>query len=132
MADASIARRIRIDFQRPAINAALEAPVTYVPPSELVPSEQNAAMKELAMAGGRFEVELRSLGRLFAEIRALSRATQQAMPAEVYLVPEMNAWVAQRGGVMGFGSRRVMGVGLTLLQSLTMQFTLQSLAKLTF
>ena len=30
-----------------AINAAIEAPVTYVPPSELVPSEQNAAMKEL-------------------------------------------------------------------------------------
>lgn len=30
-----------------AINAAIGAPVSYVPPSELVPSEQNAALKEL-------------------------------------------------------------------------------------
>jgi hypothetical protein len=28
----------------------------------------------------------------------------------------MNAWVANRGGVMGFGSRRVMGIGLPLMQ----------------
>jgi hypothetical protein len=41
------------------------------------------------------------------------------MPAEVYLVPEVNAWVGQRGGLMGFGGRRVMGLGLPLLQLLT-------------
>jgi hypothetical protein len=41
------------------------------------------------------------------------------MPEEVYLVADLNAWVAQRGGVMGFGSRRVMGLGLPLLQLLT-------------
>src|SRR5437867_9295895 len=28
----------------------------------------------------------------------------------------MNAWVEQRGGIMGFGSRRVMGLGLPLFQ----------------
>jgi hypothetical protein len=41
------------------------------------------------------------------------------MPPEVYLVGDMNAWVAQRGGIMGFGSRRVMGLGLPLLQTLS-------------
>ena len=41
------------------------------------------------------------------------------MPAEVYLIPDVNAWVSQRGGIMGFGSRRVVGIGLPLLETLT-------------
>jgi heat shock protein HtpX len=57
--------------------------------------------------------------RLFALIGEVAAATRQAMPVEVYLVPDLNAWVAQRGGVMGLGSRRVMGIGLPLLQALT-------------
>jgi Zn-dependent protease with chaperone function len=57
--------------------------------------------------------------RLFATIREVAAATNQAMPAEVYFVPEVNAFVAQRGGLMGVGSRRVMGIGLPLLDSLT-------------
>ncbi|HXE57415.1 MAG TPA: M48 family metallopeptidase [Gemmatimonadales bacterium] len=57
--------------------------------------------------------------RLFAALREVARATGQAMPAEVYLVPDLNAWVAQRGGVMGIGSRRVMGIGLPILQTLS-------------
>jgi heat shock protein HtpX len=57
--------------------------------------------------------------RLFTELRGIARATDQEMPTEVYLVPDVNAWVSQRGGVMGFGSRRVMGLGLPLLQVLT-------------
>lgn len=56
--------------------------------------------------------------RLFQELETISRATKQAMPAEVYLVPDVNAWVMQRGGVMGFGSRRVMGLGLPLMRIL--------------
>jgi len=56
---------------------------------------------------------------LFRELRAVAEATGQAMPREVYLVPEINGWVAQRGGVMGFGSRRVMGLGLPLMQLVT-------------
>jgi heat shock protein HtpX len=56
--------------------------------------------------------------RLFAAIREVARATGQAMPVEVFLVPQLNAWVAQRGGIMGFGSRRVMGLGLPLLEAL--------------
>ena len=57
--------------------------------------------------------------KLFAELKKVADATQQEMPAEVYLVPDVNAWVMQRGGVMGFGSRRVMGLGLPLMRILT-------------
>jgi len=56
--------------------------------------------------------------RLFTELRAVASAVNQTMPAEVYLIPDVNAWVAQRGGMMGFGSRRVMGLGLPLLLTL--------------
>ena len=57
--------------------------------------------------------------KLFAEIRSVAKATQQAMPADVFLVNEVNAFVSQRGGIMGVGSRRVMGIGLPLIQGLT-------------
>ena len=59
--------------------------------------------------------------RLFRALREVARGTGQAMPAEVFLVPQLNAWVAQRGGVMGFGSRRIMGLGLPLLEALSVQ-----------
>lgn len=55
--------------------------------------------------------------RLFALLGDLARRTGQAMPAEVYALPDVNAWVAQRGGVMGIGGRRVMGIGLPLMQT---------------
>ncbi len=41
------------------------------------------------------------------------------MPHEVYLVPEVNAGVRQRGGFVGSRGRRVMLLGLPLLQVLT-------------
>ncbi len=56
---------------------------------------------------------------LFHEISSVAQATGQANPEDVYLIPEVNAWVAQRGGIMGLGSRRVMGLGLALLKVLT-------------
>ena len=59
--------------------------------------------------------------QLFAALEDVARRTQQTMPADVYLVNDVNAFVAQRGGLMGIGSKRVMGVGLPLLQSLTVQ-----------
>src|SRR6185437_11012238 len=37
----------------------------------------------------------------------------------VFLMPDVNAWVAQRGGVMGFGSHRVMALGMPLMALLT-------------
>ena len=57
--------------------------------------------------------------RLFKELEVVAGATKQTMPVEVYLVPDVNAWVMQRGGIMGFGSRRVMGLGLPLMRILT-------------
>ena len=57
--------------------------------------------------------------RLFAELDAIAASLNEPLPSEVYLIGEVNAWVADRGGVMGFGSRRVMGLGLPLLSVLT-------------
>jgi len=56
---------------------------------------------------------------LFDVIRGVSRDTGETMPHHVYLDPDVNAFVSYRGGIMGVGSRRVMGVGLPLLQTLT-------------
>ena len=58
---------------------------------------------------------------LFRTLDEVAAATAQAMPAEVYFVNDVNAFVTQRGGVMGLGSRRVMGLGLPLMQALTIQ-----------
>ena len=60
-----------------------------------------------------------SAPRLFALIDEVARSTSQPPPSEVYLLNDVNAWVAQRGGVLGVGSRRVMGVGLPLLAYLS-------------
>jgi Zn-dependent protease with chaperone function len=57
--------------------------------------------------------------RLFRQVKEIARAAGQAVPAEVYLVNDVNAWVAQRGGWMGFGSRPVMGLGLPLMTRLS-------------
>src|SRR5262249_4618587 len=56
---------------------------------------------------------------LFDAIASVAIGTGQPMPSEVYLIPDVNAWVAQRGGIMGCGSRRIMGIGFPLLQLLT-------------
>ena len=56
---------------------------------------------------------------LFAEIERVSADVRQPMPAEVYLIPDVNAFVMARGGFMGIGSKQVMGIGLALLASVT-------------
>lgn len=53
---------------------------------------------------------------LFNEIEKVAKLTSQEMPRDVYLIPDVNAFVAERGGFMGFGRRRVMGIGLPLFQ----------------
>lgn len=58
---------------------------------------------------------------LFRTLEQTANATGQTMPAEVYVVHDVNAFVTSRGGVMGFGSRRVMGLGLPLMQALTVE-----------
>jgi Zn-dependent protease with chaperone function len=57
--------------------------------------------------------------RLFAELEGIAGSLNEPMPKEVYLIGDVNAWVADRGGMMGFGSRRVMGLGLPLMGLLT-------------
>lgn len=57
--------------------------------------------------------------RLFRELKAIAVAVGQDMPAEVYLIPEFNAWVSQRGGRASWGGKKVMGLGLPLLNMLT-------------
>ncbi|HKW55745.1 MAG TPA: M48 family metallopeptidase [Candidatus Acidoferrum sp.] len=57
--------------------------------------------------------------RLFTELEAIAAALDEQLPQEVYLVGQVNAFVSDRGGILGFGSRRVMGIGLPLLSSLT-------------
>ena len=59
--------------------------------------------------------------RLFAMIREIAAATGQPVPDDVYLCHNLNAWVAQRGGVMGRGGRRVLTLGQPLLQVLTVE-----------
>jgi Zn-dependent protease with chaperone function len=56
---------------------------------------------------------------LFNIIEDIATTTSQPRPEEVYLLPEVNAFVTHRGGFMGFGSRRVMGVGLPLIKALS-------------
>ncbi len=51
--------------------------------------------------------------RLFAELEGIARAVGESMPEEVYVTPEMNAGVLQRG------RRRVMVLGLPLMQVMT-------------
>jgi len=64
-------------------------------------------------------IEPASQPRLFAELENIAGSLNEPMPREVYLIGDVNAWVADRGGLMGFGSRRVMGLGLPLLSILT-------------
>jgi len=64
-------------------------------------------------------LDCESQPRLFAELESIASSLEEPMPREVYLIGDVNAWVADRGGFMGFGSRRVMGLGLPLLAILT-------------
>jgi heat shock protein HtpX len=42
-------------------------------------------------------------------------------PAQIYLAPDVNAAVFQRGGLLGFGGKRVLLVGLPLIDALTVR-----------
>ncbi|MEI6211292.1 MAG: M48 family metallopeptidase [bacterium] len=57
--------------------------------------------------------------KLFEVLRQVATRTGQEMPLEVYLVSDLNAFVSERGGALGMGSRRIMGIGLPLLQALS-------------
>lgn len=57
--------------------------------------------------------------KVFEEIHQVAAALNEPVPEEVYLIGAVNAWVADRGGLVGFGSRRVMAIGLPLFSILT-------------
>jgi Zn-dependent protease with chaperone function len=65
------------------------------------------------------ELQRSDCPKLFAEITKVAAATGQREPKHVYLVSDVNAFVTERGGIMGIGSQRVMGIGLPLLELLT-------------
>lgn len=55
--------------------------------------------------------------RLFSMVRDTATEIGVAAPHDVYLVPEVNAFVTQIGGLMGMGGRRIMALGVPLLAS---------------
>jgi heat shock protein HtpX len=57
---------------------------------------------------------------LFQILDEVSASLNQPLPGEVYLIGEVNAFVADRGGFLGFGSRRILAVGIPLLSILTL------------
>jgi len=56
---------------------------------------------------------------LWRMVREVADAAEQAPPRALFLVEDVNAFVAERNSIMGFGGERIMGLGLPLLQVLT-------------
>jgi Zn-dependent protease with chaperone function len=59
--------------------------------------------------------------RLAKEIEAIAGALRESMPSEVYLISDANAFVSERNATKGFGRRRILALGLPLLQMLTIE-----------
>ena len=57
--------------------------------------------------------------RLFGELEHIAETHKQPLPKKVYLVLGVTAFVADRGGILGFGNRRILGIGLPMLSILT-------------
>jgi heat shock protein HtpX len=64
------------------------------------------------------QLEAAAHPQLFAEIAEVANLLDEPMPRHVYLIGDANAWVADRGGLLGIGSYRIMGLGLPLLATL--------------
>jgi Zn-dependent protease with chaperone function len=56
---------------------------------------------------------------LVGEVRAVAERTGQRPPSDCYVELSANAWVGNRGGFLGLFTRRVLTVGLPLLNVLT-------------
>ena len=57
---------------------------------------------------------------LFKEIDRVAARCGVSTPRHVYLAPDVNAFVADVGGVLGVGTTRVLGLGLPLLHCLSL------------
>ena len=55
---------------------------------------------------------------LFDILEKVAAATREQMPGAVHLLDEMNVYVAEVGGFLGIGSRRIMGIGIPLMSVL--------------
>jgi heat shock protein HtpX len=51
----------------------------------------------------------------------VAEQAEQEPPAHIYVAPDVNAAVFQRGGLLGFGGKRVLLVGLPLIDVLTVR-----------
>jgi Zn-dependent protease with chaperone function len=59
--------------------------------------------------------------RLWAVVDEIAKAAAQEPPRKLFLVGEINAFVAERNSRMGFGGERILGIGLPLMQVLSVQ-----------
>jgi len=64
-------------------------------------------------------IDLRKEMRLAREIEAVAEALHEPMPSEVYLIGDANAFVREEDEAKGFGRRRILALGLPILQMLT-------------
>jgi heat shock protein HtpX len=64
-------------------------------------------------------IDLSKEARLSRHLEEIAAALKEPMPSEVYLIGDANAFVTETGGLIGMGNRRIMGLGLPLLQMLT-------------
>jgi Zn-dependent protease with chaperone function len=83
-------------------------------------------LRSLFMTSAKFEppgpeITEEEEPELFAVIRDVAAKMDATMPRHVYLMPDVNAFVAEVGGFYGIGTRRVMGIGVGLLQVDTVQ-----------
>ncbi|MFC5599741.1 M48 family metallopeptidase [Deinococcus cellulosilyticus] len=66
------------------------------------------------------QLHLRDHPRLQALLSEIAEQTHQPLPDEVYLMLDNNAWV-QESTFLGFQGKRRMGLGLSLMQQLTVE-----------
>jgi Zn-dependent protease with chaperone function len=64
----------------------------------------------------------------FQMLQSIASELNERMPDHVYLLFEANAYVTHRGGILGMGSKRILGVGYPLIQTLTRQELLSVMA----
>ncbi len=65
------------------------------------------------------ELKAADYPELFRGIQSLAQKCGHPVPRHIYLLHDANAWVTQRGGIMGFGSKPVMAIGMPLFKLLT-------------
>jgi Zn-dependent protease with chaperone function len=103
--------QLNLVFMRLLLSAfGLVAGVTIL--SSLVPPKDQQEIN-----GVRIDLEKEK--RLAKEIETIAEALREPMPSDVYLIGDANAFVSERKERKGIGRRRILALGLPLLQMLT-------------